>query len=171
MEYKQEDILMTKKVRTFNMTGRIGGITRSTPKSKRLHIGDMRSGKVYAILDFRVYPGDTYVASQLNGTLTMKEDPNTDPRVPDFGNTGEIAWSSHNQTLANTGVGVTNLNITETSHRDDERYFAKDVVLTVTDEEGTSDINYYVKIGEFEAAEDVSAVVQLIQFSELLGQL
>jgi len=162
---------MVKQIRTFNMTGKIRGITRSTPKSKRLHIGDMRSGKVYAILDFRVYPGDCYLASQLNGTLTMKEDANTDPRLPDFSNTGEIAWSSHNQTLALDGLGLTNLNITETKHRDDERFFAKDVILTVVDEEGTSDINYYVKVGEFDAPGDISAVVQLIQFSELLGQL
>ena len=161
---------MAKKVRTFNMTGKIGGITRSTPASKRLHIGDMRSGKVYAILDFRVYPGDTYTACQLNGTLSMKEDATVDPRTPNFNSSGEIAWSSHNQTLANTGVGVTNLNITETGHRDDERYFAKDVILTVTDEEGTQDVNYFVKIGEFDTPEDISSIVQLVQFSELLGQ-
>jgi hypothetical protein len=162
---------MTKKVRTFNMTGRIEGLTRSTPKSKRLHVGDMRSGKVYAVLDFRVYGGDMYTACQLNGTLTMKEDSSTDPRLPDFSNTGEIAWSSYNQALALDGVGLTNLNISETSHRDDERYFAKDVILTVTDEEGTSDVNYYVKIGEFDAGADVSSIVQLNQFAELLGQI
>ena len=162
--------MSARKVRTFNMTGRIGGISRSTPKSKRLHIGDMSSGKVYAVLDFRVYPADTYTGCQLNGTLTMKEESTTDPRTPDFSNTGEIAWSSYNQTLANTGVGNTNLNISETSHRDDEKYFAKDVILTVTDEEGTQDINYYVKIGEFDSSADVSSIVQLNQFAELLGQ-
>jgi len=161
---------MVKEVRTFNMTGKIGGISRSTPVSKRLHIGDMRSGKVYAVLDFRVYPGDTYTACQLNGTLSMKEDATVDPRTPAFSNTGEIAWSSHNQALALNGVGLTNLNISETSHRDDERYFAKDIILTVTDEEGTQDINYYVKVGEFDTPADISSIVQLIQFSELLGQ-
>ena len=161
---------MTRKVRTFNMTGKIQDLTRSTPKSKRLHIGDMRAGKVYAILDFRVYPTDNYTAAQLNGTITMKEKATTDPRTPDFSDSGEIAWSTHNQTLANTGVGNTNLNISETSHRDDEKYFAKDVIVTVTDEEGTQDINYYVKIGEFDSGADVSSIVQLIQFQELLGQ-
>jgi hypothetical protein len=161
---------MTKKVRTFNMSGKITDVVRSTPQSKRLHIGNMKSGKVYAVLDFRVYPGDTYTGCQLNGILTMKEDTTTDAKNPDFGNTGEIAWSTCNQTLANTGVGNTNLNISEMRHRDDEKYFAKDLVLTVTDEEGTSDINYYVKIAEFAAPEDVSSIVQLVQFSELLGQ-
>jgi hypothetical protein len=161
---------MTKKVRTFNMTGKIGGITRSTPATKRLHIGDMRSGKVYAILDFRVYPGDTYTAAQLNGTLSMKEDATVDPRTPNFNSTGEIAWSSYNQALALDGVGLTNLNISKCSHRDDERYFAKDIILTVTDEEGTQDINYYVKVGEFDTPADISSIVQLVQFSELLGQ-
>jgi len=162
--------MSARKVRTFNMTGRIEDVVRSTPKSKRLHIGDMRSGKVYAVLDFRVYGGDMYTACQLNGTLTMKEDSNTDPRLPDFSNTGEIAWSSYNQALALDGVGLTNLNISETSHRDDERYFAKDLHLTVTDEEGTNDVNYYVKVGEFDTPADISSIVQLVQFSELLGQ-
>ena len=153
------------------MTGRIEDVVRSVPQSKRLHIGDMRSGKVYAVLDFRVYSGDMYTACQLNGTLTMKVKSGTDPRLPDFSDTGEIAWSSYNQALALDGVGLTNLNISETGHRDDEKFFAKDVILTVTDEEGTSDINYYVKVGEFEAGADVSSIVQLIQFQELLGQI
>ena len=152
------------------MTGKVENIVRSTPSRKRLHIGDMKSGKVYAVLDFRVYPSNTYTACQLNGTLSYKEDSTVDPLNPDFGSTGEVAWSSHNQTLANTGVGNTNVNITETGHRDDERYFAKDLHLSVTDEEGTQDINYYVKIAEFDSADDVSSVVQLIQFSEMLGQ-
>jgi len=162
--------MSARKVRTFNMTGKIEDIVRSTPTSKRLHIGDMRSGKVYAVLDFRVYPGDTYTACQLNGTLTMKENSSTDPRTPDFSDTGEIAWSSYNQALALDGVGLTNLNISKCSHRDDEKYFAKDLILTVTDEEGTQDINYFVKIGEFDSTEDISSIVQLVQFSELLGQ-
>jgi len=161
---------MVKQVRTFNMTGKFEDIARSTPKSKRIHIGNMRSGKAYAILDFRVYPGSMYTPCQINGTLTMKEDTGTDPLNPDFSNTGQIAWSSFNQTYANTGVGVTNLNISQARHRDDERYFAKDVVLTVTDEEGTSDINYYIKVAEFDTPDDVSSIIQLIQFSELLGQ-
>jgi len=152
------------------MTGRITDLARSTPSSKRLHIGDMKSGKIYRVLDFRVYAGSMYTPCQLNGILTMKTDATTDPLNPDFGNTGQIAWSSFNQTLANTGVGVTNLNISQARHRDDERYFAKDLILTVTDEEGTTDINYYVKLAELDADADVSSIVQLIQFSELLGQ-
>jgi hypothetical protein len=162
--------MKTKQVRTFNMTGKIPDLTRSTPKSKRIHIGDMRGDKIYAILDFRVYPSDTYTAAQLNGTITMKEKATTDPRTPDFSDTGEMAWSTYNQTLANTGVGNTNLNISETSHRDDEMYFKKDLHLTVTDEEGTQDINYYIKIAELDANSDVASIVQLIQFAEFLGQ-
>jgi hypothetical protein len=161
---------MVKQVRTFNMSGKISGIARSIPVSKRLHIGDMRSGKVYVILDFRVYPGSTYAPCQLNGTLAMKTDASVDPLNPDFSNTGEIAWSSFNQTLTDYGVGNSNLVISEAKHRDDERYFAKDVILTVTDEEGTTDINYYVKVAEFDTPADISSVVQLIQFAELLGQ-
>ena len=161
---------MVKEVRTFNMTGKMQDVARSTPKSKRLHIGDMRSGKVYAVLDFRVYPTNTYVEAALNGTLTMKEEAATDPLNPDFSNTGEIAWSTYNQTKANTGVGEDTLIISQSRHRDDERYFAKDLILTVTDEDGTQDINYYVKVAEFDTPEDISSVVQLVQFSELLGQ-
>ena len=161
---------MTKKVRTFNMTGKIGIETKSVAVSKRLHIGDMRAGKVYAVLDFRVYPSDLHTEAMLNGTVTMKENAVTDPVNPNFNDTGEIAWSSFNQTMASSGIGATSLVISETSHRDDERYFAKDIILTVTDEEGTQDVNYYVKVGEFDSASDVSSIVQLIQFSELLGQ-
>jgi len=161
---------MVKQVRTFNMTGKIGGIARSIPKSKRLHIGDMRSGKVYAVLDFRVYPSSTYTEAALNGTLSMKEDATVDPLTPNFSNTGEIAWSTHNQTKSGFGVGEDTLIISETGHRDDEKYFAKDIILTVTDENGTQDINYYVKVGEFDTPADISSIVQLIQFSELLGQ-
>jgi len=161
---------MTKRVRTFNMSGKISNAGRSTPRAKRLHIGNMREDKVYAVLDFRVYPSDTYTAAQLNGVVTMKEKAGEDPRTPNFADTGVIAWSSFNQTLANTGVGVTNLNITQSRHLDDEKFFAKDLIITATDEEGTQDINYFVKIGEFETREDVRSIVQLIQFSELLGQ-
>jgi hypothetical protein len=161
---------MVKEVRTFNMTGKMQDLARSTPQSKRLHIGDMRSGKVYAVLDFRVYPTNTYVEAALNGTLTMKEEAATDPLNPDFSSTGEIAWSTYNQTKANTGVGEDTLIISQSRHRDDERYFAKDLILTVTDEDGTQDINYYVKVAEFATPEDISSVVQLVQFSELLGQ-
>lgn len=161
--------MSAKKVRTFNMTGKVGDIVRSTPTSKRLHIGDMRSGKVYAVLDFRVYPSNTYTPAALNGTLTMKEDSTTDPVNPDFSNTGEIAWSQYNQEAPHSGIGA-GYQVSQSRHRDDEKYFAKDVILTVTDETGTQDINYYVKIAEFDATEDVSSIVQLNQFAELLGQ-
>ena len=50
---------LSKKIRTFNMTGKMSIEAASTPKHKRLHIGDMRAGKVYAVLDFRVYPAVT----------------------------------------------------------------------------------------------------------------
>ena len=161
---------MTKKVRTFNMTGKMSNLGKSVVGHKRLHIGDMRSGKVYAVLDFRVYPSQTNVNTQLNGTLTYKERAATEPQNPDFGSTSEIAWSSYNQHQGvPPGVGES-LDISETSHKDDERYFAKDLHIYAVDEQGTQDINYYVKVGEFDTPADISSIVQLIQFSELLGQ-
>ena len=144
---------------------------KSVVGTKRLHIGDMRAGKVYAVLDFRVYPTNTNVSTQLNGTLTMKENTVTDPTNPNFNDTGEIAWSSYNQHQGIPPASGEALVISETSHRDDERYFAKDLHVYTTDEQGTQDINYYVKIGEFDTPEDISSIVQLIQFSELLGQV
>ena len=56
------------------------------------------------------------------------------------------------------------------NHMDDERFFAKDLHLHVVNETTTDDVNYYVKIAEFDASDDVSSIVQLIQFAEFLGQ-
>ena len=161
---------MVKKVRTFNMTGKMDNQGKSVVGHKRLHVGDMRAGKVYAVLDFRVYPSATNVNAQLNGTLTYKEVSSTEPQNPDFTSTSEISWSTHNQHHGvPPGVGEANT-ISESSFKDDERYFAKDLHIYTVDEQGTQDINYYVKIGEFDTPEDISSIVQLIQFSELLGQ-
>jgi len=161
---------MTKKVRTFNMTGKVEITGASTPVHKRLHVGDMKSGRVYAVVDFRVYPSVTSREGQLNGTLTFKADDTLEPNAPDFSSTGEIAWSTHATYKGISGPVNEGFQYSSMKHMDDERFFAKDLHLHVSNETSTDDVNYYVKIAEFASTEDVSSIVQLIQFSELLGQ-
>lgn len=159
---------MTKKVRTFNMSGKVKNTGAGNTITRRLQIGNMKSDKVYAVVDFRVYPSVTNVNSQINGILSYKPG-SQDPRNPDFSSTSEIAWSTYNiQQGVPPGLNES-LTISESRHHDDERYFVKDLDLKVSDENSSNDINYFVKIAEFATKEDVSSVVQLIQYSELLG--
>lgn len=161
---------MTKQVRTFNMTGKMDNQGKSVVGHKTLYIGTMKADKIYRILDFRVYPSNTNVNCQLNGSITYKSISSTEPQNPDFSSTSELAWSTHNQQQGvPPGVGES-LTISKSFHKDDERFFKKDLHLYTVDEQGTQDINYYVKIGEFDASADVASIVQLIQYAEFLGQ-
>ena len=159
---------MAKRIRTFNMSGKIGSGTSGTPTHHRLSIGHMKTDKVYAVESFRVYPSVTNVNSQINGTLTLTRDDNIEPKNPNFSDTNQYAWSSYN-IHAPVPPGVTeSFTISQSSHVDDEKYFKMDLHLHVVDENSAGDINYFVKITEYDAPPAVDSIVQLDQFGELL---
>jgi len=163
----------TKLYRTFNMTGRMEPSAAGTPSHKRLHIGHLKTDRIYSIVEFRVYPSSTNANCQLSGTLTHKRNDSLEPKNPDFRDTSQIAWCSYNICDGNTipSPGITNCAvISESSIKDEERYFKQDVHLHVVDEVTSGDINYYVRIAEMSAPADVSAIVALQQFGELVGQ-
>ena len=153
---------LSKKIRTFNITGKVPNVGSGVPVHRRLHVGTLEAGKIYAVLDFKVYPSQVNLVASIHGTLTFGEDDTIEPKTPDFSHTGQFAWSSYC-----TEVGLAGQNLSQSRHIDDEKYFAKDLNLHVVDETGGQDVNFYVKIAEFDASDDVSSIVQMIQMTRL----
>jgi len=151
--------------------GQIGTGVAGAPTHHRLSIGHMKTDKVYAVKEFRVYPSVTNANSQLSGTLTLTTDDSIEPKNPNFSDTNQYAWSSYNISDANVhpAVGLTPaFVISQSNHVDDEKFFKMDLHLHLVDEISTADINYFVKITEYDAPAAVDSLVQLDQFGSVL---
>jgi len=134
----------------------------------------LKTDRIYAVIDFRVYPSATNTNCQVSGTLTHKANAGLEPKNPDFNDTNQIAWSSYNICDGNTipSPGITNCAvISESSISDEEKYFKQDLHLHLVDEVSSGSINYKIRIAELDASADVSSIVALNQFGELLGQI
>lgn len=165
-----EEIMASKKPqlrRTFNMSGKLPSGGKSVPTHKRIQVGWPKADYSYAIVEFRVYPSNTNVNCQLNGTITLAKDDNLDSSTPNMDNTNELAWATYNQRQGvPPGVGES-LTISKTELIDDENYFDRNIYLHAADEQGTQDINYWIKLAEFRTKPDVGAIVMLRQYGQL----
>jgi len=165
--------MAAKLYRTFNMTGKMPAGGAGAPVRKRIHIGHLKTNRIYAVINFRVYPSVTNANCQVSGTLTHKANASLEPKNPDLGDTNQIAWSSYNIADPNIqpAVGLQEaFTISESSISDEERYFKQDLHLHLVDEVSAQAVNYKIRIAELDASADVSSIVALNQFGELLGQ-
>ena len=153
--------------RIFNMSGKVPNAGTSTPTHKRIQVGWPKADYSYAIVEFRVYPSNTNVNAQLNGTITLAKDDNLDPSTPNMDNTNELAWATYNQQQGvPPGIGES-LTISTTGLIDDENYFDRNIYLHAVDEAGTQDINYWIKLAEFRTKPEVGGIIMLRQFGQL----
>ena len=153
--------------RTFNMSGKLPSAGKSVPTHKRIQVGWPKADYSYAIVEFRVYPSNTNVNAQLAGTLTLAKNDSLEPGSPNMDDTNQLAWSTYNQHHGvPPGVGEANV-ISESGLIDDENYFDRNIYLHGVDEQGTQDINYFIKLAEFRTKPDVGAIVMLRQYGQL----
>jgi len=154
-----------KEKRIFNMSGRL-----ADGEHRKLQIGQMHMETAFVVLDFKVWPTNTSTNSQLNGTLTLKGDDSIVPSTPSFKDTNQFAWCSYNVSDPNVhpGVGVQPaFVITQSTHIDDEKYFAQDIHVHGDDSAQSQGINYWIKIAEFSTPPDVGSLIQLRQFGRI----
>lgn len=153
--------------RIFNMSGKLDNAGTSTPTHKRIQVGWPKADYSYAIVEFKVYPSNTNVGCQLNGTITLAQDRDIDPSTPNMDNTNELAWATYNQHQGSPpGIGESStISISELI--DDENYFDRNIYLHASDEVGTQDINYWIKLAEFDSKPAVGAIVMMRQYGQM----
>lgn len=153
--------------RIFNMSGKLPNAGKSVPTHKRIQVGWPKANYSYAIVEFRIYPSNTNVNAQLNGTITLAKDNDLDPTTPNMKNTNELAWYTYNQQQGvPPGVGES-LVISTNGLIDDENYFDRNIYIHASDEQGTQDMNYWIKLAEFKTKPDVGGIVMLRQYGQL----
>ena len=155
--------------RIFNMSGTMPSQGMSTPGHKRIQVGWPDANYSYAIVEFRLWPGDTKNVANLAGVLTLAKEDSLEPGQPSFKDSNQLAWSTYNQ-VVETSLPTLGVHQYENQLVDDENYFDRNIYLHTVDELGTQDINYWIKLAEFETKPDVGALVMVKQYGQLMAQ-
>jgi len=140
----------------------------SSPTFRRLDLGASNDYS-YQVKEFRVYPADYISNASLSGVLTLAKDTGIEPGSPSFKNTNEFAWANYSITNNNVIPAPGVVQGVVTSHTeliDDEVYFDSDIYLSVVNEIGTMDVNYFIKIIEFTVRPAVGALIMQSQYGQ-----